>query len=69
MSQTCELKSIPTLIVDTTVGVCVVKVKEAGFEQIMLNIIGNMVADGQARLVRLPSSTVVTGSIVDGEKP
>lgn len=60
-----KLTAIPTLFVDTTVGPCAVKVSEPSIETILLQFIAGWVADGHARLIKLPPNMVVTGSIVE----
>lgn len=60
-----QLISVPTLIVNTSEGVCAVKVTEPSIETALLAFVAGWVQDGQAKLVRLPSNVLVTGSIVD----
>lgn len=60
-----RLVSVPTLIVNTSEGVCSVKVTEPSIETALLAFVAGWVQDGQAKLVRLPSNVLVTGTIVD----
>ncbi|MCM0751590.1 hypothetical protein DEA98_10505 [Brucella pseudogrignonensis] len=60
-----QLTAVPTLVVNTTEGVCSVKVTEPSIETVLLSFIAGWLQDGQARLIRLPSNVLVTGSIVD----
>lgn len=60
-----RLVSVPTLIVNTSEGICSVKVSEPSIETALLACVAGWVQDGQAKLVRLPSNVLVTGTIVD----